>query len=161
MKLGKGKGKQIRRIIWNYFQPMYEHLGFENAKTIHQITNHVLKKVKVANDHKKDCPYFNELFTQAVSAIIHVTVLNPKLSKKTGKHHKLYLRGLLCETINESTGYPLGYYYFPKDRDEHQRIKELSRQKLTANEIVFQLRVIQGGTEHLKQLSHKESKRIK
>lgn len=147
MKIDKKKLNKIHKYLWTYFQPMHEHLGFENAISIIDITKYTLKRVSVANGHKKTCPYFLELFTRYMGNIIHRTILNP-----TNK--KWYIRGLLCEPVQESKQHRIGYYYFPKNKEEYMRIKVLAKQQLTASEIKYDLRIIQGGSEHLKQLSY-------
>lgn len=155
MKINIKDGSKIKRLFWTSFQPMHEHLGFENALSIHDITNNILKKVKIMNGHKKDCVYFSELFTAYIGKLICRTILNPK-SKKW------YLRGLLCETIQESHQHRVGYYYFPRNKEEYLRIKTLAKQRLTAAEIKYELRIVQGGREHLRQLAYKgEVKEIK
>jgi len=147
--------EKIKKILWSSFQPMHEHLGFDKAISIHQITKNILKGVNLTKGHRKTCPYFLELFTSYLSNTIHLTILNPK-------NKKWYLRGLLCETIQESKRKRVGHYFFPKNEDEYNRIKRLAKAQLTAGEIKFQLRVVNGGKEHLTQLGYyqKDNKAI-
>ena len=152
MRVGKGNNKKITIMLWKSFMPMHEHLGFENAITIKEIVSKALECINVTKSQEKN-PYFLELFTTHIGKLILKTISNPK-SKKW------YLRGLLCETIQESPQHRVGYYYYPKDNEEYSRIKQLGKQKIIKTEIKFDLRVIQGGSQHLKQLVYEE-KRLK
>ena len=150
MRIGRENNKKIITMLWKSFMPMHEHLGFENAITIKEIVNKALKCINVTKS-KRDNPYFLELFTAYIGKIILRTISNPK-SKKW------YLRGLLCETIQESPHHRVGYYYYPKNKEEYSRIKQLGKQKIRDTEIKFDLRVIQGGGQHLRQLGYEEER---
>ena len=146
MRIGKENNKKIVRMLWKSFMPMHEHLGFDKAITIKKIVKRALKCINVTKSQENN-PYFLELFTAYIGKIILKTISNPK-SKKW------YLRGLLCETIQESPYHRIGYYYFPQNKEEYLRIKHLGRQKIRNTEIKFNLRVVEGGSQHLKQLGY-------
>lgn len=150
MRIGKDNNKKITRMLWKCFMPMHEHLGFDKAISIKKIVSKALKCINVTKSQENN-PYFLELFTVYIGKIISRTILNPN-SKKW------YLRGLLCETIHESSYHRVGYYYYPIKEVELNRITEEGKAKINKTKIKFVSRVIVGGSQHLKQLSYEKER---
>lgn len=139
----KKLGKLVRVHLRNYFSPMHKHLGFENAKSIHQIHEYIKKKCGLNGVHEKNCKYFSAWITQYIQTRMRTSILNPK--------SKYYLRGLLCETVKR-----VGYYYFIKSQDEQGRIKDIVAKEIKGRQVMAHKKIVIDGSKHLQQIEYKE-----
>jgi len=131
MRFEKRVRKQIVQNLWNYFQPMHEHLGEDKAVSIHQIADDIAEQVDIPIRDKKH-KWFDADFRFYVSQLIHSKLMNKK--------SKFYLRGLLCETRNGRGIRRVGFYYFVKTTQEKDRILENRMAEIKAQTIATQAR---------------------
>lgn len=114
MKFSKEMKRKIRTRLHKYFLPVHKHFGIENARTISQIAQHL--DVTCGLNLNEDRM---ELFKGKVSGMIHNLLMSSKADKDGNEKNLFYLEGLDCEIIGI-----VGYYYFPKSKEEPERIKK-------------------------------------
>lgn len=144
MKLSKDKQKQMRNVLWNYFHPMHEHLGFENSSTIYDIVKVIIKKCKLTFRNSSE----EKIFRDSTSSRIFTLLMNNK--------SKYYIKGLLCEPIatgDNGVTRRLGHFYIAKTEDEIKRVKTLSTKLIDGRHNMLYLRTAES-YELLKQLEH-------
>ena len=143
MKLSKEKKRCVRLALYNYFQPLHKHLGFENSSTIFQIVKAITKRcrIKFANDDEE------RIFRETTTSKIFQTLMDKQCS--------YYLRGLQCELVGR-----LGHFYFAKTEEEIRRVKQISTKVIDGriNMLSFRLDEIK---EWIKQLGYDSSKDMK
>ena len=144
MKLSKEKQKQMRNVLWNYFQPIHKHLGFENSSTIYDIVKVIIKKCKLTFRNSSE----EKIFRDSTSSRIFTLLMNNK--------SKYYIKGLLCEPIavgDKGVTRRLGHFYIAKTPDEIKRVKQLSTKLIDGRSNMLYLRTAES-YELLKQLEH-------
>jgi signal transduction histidine kinase len=122
MKLNKKVSHKLNLYLWNYFQPLPEHLGDDNKVGIHKIVDDTIDNVHLGIGTSE----FAVLWaTDLISNRIHSKLMNPK--------SKLYIRGLNCETHTNTKAKREGYYYILATKKEQTRIKEIRFKEILTN----------------------------
>jgi len=144
MKFRKENKKRIRNQLHNYFLPVHKHFGVENARTVAQVTQHldVVCRLNLNEDRM-------ELFKIKVSSMVHNLLMTSRTDKDGNEKNLLYLEGLDCEIIGNT-----GYYYFPKSREEVDRIRKSKQRILSARKKSVDLRYALG-LDFINQLEYK------
>ena len=75
--------------------------------------------------------------------------MSSRVDNKGNEKNLLYLEGLDCEIIGT-----IGYYYFPKNKEEVERIRKSKQRVLSARKKSAELRYILG-LDFIGQLEHK------
>ena len=132
MRYEKKVKQAIVSYVWNYFQPMHEHIGEEKAidiRTLAQDTADNVSQIPVVDKRHK---WFKKDFTNYVSHIIHEYLMKKK--------SKRYLRGLMCETRSGKGIQRRGFYYFVQSTFERERIYHNRLGEIKAQTIATQQR---------------------
>lgn len=147
------KRKRIRTNLWNYFQPIHKHLGFENSSTVYNIMDVLKKKCNLKFKNESE----ETIFRNNITCKIFNSLMNNK--------SKLYIRGLLCEPISISEKGKtrrLGHFYIVKDLTEIKRVKAISEKSISGRSNSVVIRTHES-YEFLKQLKYdcdKDRKRL-
>ena len=144
MKFKKEVKRKIRQHLYNFFRPVDKYMGIENARTVAQVTQHIINVC-----HFK----FNEdqiqLFRSKLSGMIHTLLMDEREGKNL-----YYLAGLDCQIIGIH-----GYYFFPKNEKEVEDIKKSKDMKLRSLKKGASSRYVLG-INFIHQLEHKPKEQI-
>lgn len=130
MKFTKSQNEKIRKSVWNYFQPIHEHLGRENSSSIHEIANTIQREVNlILNKEGK------ELFIAKVGGVIFNELMKPK------KRHcnSLYIKGLGWFVDRKRTG----HYFIIQTKAEADAITEHCQKLIISRQKNMHIRKIQ------------------
>jgi len=139
--------KKVKDFLWDRFHLVHEHIGFENAESIDKIIDVARKyceKQNIISTTDKINPLFRDKFLQEISSIVCYWLRTKyhKRIKDDGaietRENKYFLRGFECELVNGK-----GYYYYPKNEIEQNRIITFDLNRLDSKKRNFEIRQLE------------------